>query len=268
MSQNARRNRTWSAVFLPLLIASVSLSSAAGKDGKKRNGDADYPKLLNAGTNPTLRYPVMRYSGLSVKSFSCGWFDVTRTGVRYIVVQPENKESEGFDFPISYVYDPRVVYLGNAPLLEFYGGIAGGPKKQNRFLYLPQDRWGAIHTSYGFLSASREDAAGTESIIMAMRNFDSLLATLLTAPIRDGDLTKVKALLRDSPDLALNRDSAGKTPLHITAAQGRKDVAELLLANGADVNAKDNAGATPLHYAVANGRSDVAQLLSEHGGHE
>ncbi len=46
------------------------------------------------------------------------------------------------------------------------------------------------------------------------------------------------------------RDNDGGTPLHMAAAEGHKDVAELLLANKAEVNAKDNDGRTPLHLAA------------------
>jgi ankyrin repeat protein len=45
-------------------------------------------------------------------------------------------------------------------------------------------------------------------------------------------------------------------------------VAELLLAHGAEVNARNRFGATPLHLAQENRRQDVAELLREHGGHE
>ena len=51
------------------------------------------------------------------------------------------------------------------------------------------------------------------------------------------------------------------TPLHAAAYNGYKDVAELLLANKADVNAKDSDGMTPLHMAASNGHKDVAELL-------
>ena len=52
------------------------------------------------------------------------------------------------------------------------------------------------------------------------------------------------------------------------AMTGHNDVAELLLANGADVNAKDNGSTTPLQLAVVNGRQDMVELLRQHGGHE
>ena len=49
--------------------------------------------------------------------------------------------------------------------------------------------------------------------------------------------------------------------MHLAALGGYKDVAEVLLANGAEVNAKDNKGYTHLHKAAINGHKDVAELL-------
>lgn len=46
------------------------------------------------------------------------------------------------------------------------------------------------------------------------------------------------------------KDVDGRTPLSVAAQLGRTGVAELLLAHGADVNAKDNKGGT----AVEGGR--------------
>ena len=70
---------------------------------------------------------------------------------------------------------------------------------------------------------------------------------------RDGDLEKVKALLKDNPDLVFSKDTNGTTPLHWAAINGHKDVASLLLANKAAVNAKDNSGNTRCmtrHYMI------------------
>lgn len=79
--------------------------------------------------------------------------------------------------------------------------------------------------------------------------------------VAKGDLEKVKALLKDNPNLVASRDDEGHTPLRIAAAKGQKDMAELLLAKGAEVNAKDNDGYTALILAAREGNTDVAKLL-------
>jgi ankyrin repeat protein len=52
-----------------------------------------------------------------------------------------------------------------------------------------------------------------------------------------------------------------ETPLHIAASLGQREVAEVLLANGADVSARDSYFSTPLHRAALFGRNDVVELL-------
>ena len=46
-------------------------------------------------------------------------------------------------------------------------------------------------------------------------------------------------------------DSFDRTPLHRAAYSGQKEVAKLLIAKGADVNAKDDEGETPLLRAIS-----------------
>jgi ankyrin repeat protein len=42
----------------------------------------------------------------------------------------------------------------------------------------------------------------------------------------------------------------------------------VLLAAGAEVNARDQMGNTPFHYAQMIARPDIVELLREHGGTE
>ena len=58
---------------------------------------------------------------------------------------------------------------------------------------------------------------------------------------------------------------SGETHLHHAAKYGRKEVVELLIAKGADVNAKRNNGQTPLHRAAGGGHKEVAELLIDNG---
>jgi hypothetical protein len=53
--------------------------------------------------------------------------------------------------------------------------------------------------------------------------------------------------------------------LHDPAFKGHKDVVELPLANGADVNAKTGRGLTPLRHAAFKGHKDVVELLLANG---
>jgi hypothetical protein len=85
---------------------------------------------------------------------------------------------------------------------------------------------------------------------------------------RHGDLEKVKALLKHNPRLVFSKDYGGATPLHLAAMEGHKDVAELLLANKAEVNARAHklvTGETPLNWAAVYGHKDVAELLLANG---
>jgi ankyrin repeat protein len=52
--------------------------------------------------------------------------------------------------------------------------------------------------------------------------------------------------------------------LFYAAFSGRTEVAELLIAEGAEVNAKHIGGLTPLDFASAN--KEIADILRKHGG--
>lgn len=80
-----------------------------------------------------------------------------------------------------------------------------------------------------------------------------------------GHLHRLRALLENDPSLAKAKDAKGETPLHHAARHGELEVIKLLLAHGADPNAKTPVGATPLHVARAFGEERAADLLVEAG---
>jgi 26S proteasome non-ATPase regulatory subunit 10 len=81
--------------------------------------------------------------------------------------------------------------------------------------------------------------------------------------VKDNNLPEVRQLLKNDPDLVLTKDENGFTPLHLAAANGHRDMVDLLLTTKADVNAKDNSGSTPLHQAAAaqGEHSDIVEVL-------
>ena len=80
--------------------------------------------------------------------------------------------------------------------------------------------------------------------------------------VAGGDIDAVKMFLDAGSD-ANEKVQHGWTPLHETAVFGHAEVAKLLIANGADVNAWDGYE-TPLD--VSDDESETADLLRKHGG--
>ena len=79
--------------------------------------------------------------------------------------------------------------------------------------------------------------------------------------VRAGDVEKVKALLQADPKLAEARTEDGNTPLHIAALEGHAAIAQVLLDQHAQVNARGLRQETPLHMAMYEGRREMAELL-------
>jgi len=78
----------------------------------------------------------------------------------------------------------------------------------------------------------------------------------------NGNLEKARALIKANPGLVFSQPGdRGETPLHLAAEGGRKEMAELLLANKAEVNATNSGGWTPLFNAVFWGHQDLVELL-------
>ena len=82
---------------------------------------------------------------------------------------------------------------------------------------------------------------------------------------RVGHIKAVKRNLASGTDVNA-KDEDGVTPLLVATANGRKEIVELLIREGADVNAKVN-GVTPLHQAAIRGHKEIAKLLIAKGAH-
>ncbi len=61
-------------------------------------------------------------------------------------------------------------------------------------------------------------------------------------------------------------DGVGWTPLHMAAEEGHKKVVELLILKGADINVKNGDDRTPLDDAIKHKNAEIANILRKHGG--
>ena len=88
--------------------------------------------------------------------------------------------------------------------------------------------------------------------------------TSLIGAVTRGDVAAVTRMLAADPSLASCRDERGATPLHHAAFAHQGAVVDLLLAAGADVNARDaRHGATPGGWALHTLRERGALLAIE-----
>jgi len=76
-----------------------------------------------------------------------------------------------------------------------------------------------------------------------------------------GQMELMTELLRVQPNLTHTKDPEGDTPLHWAARSGQTNSASLLLAKGAEVDARNKLKLTPLHLAAANAHRAMAELL-------
>ena len=107
-----------------------------------------------------------------------------------------------------------------------------------------------LETNYPGLIAANSDNSGEES----------------PAPVVDADeVSRVEAIIKNSPDLINAPDQSGQTLLQTYAGRGDLAVVKLLLDSGAAVNGIRQPELTPLHYAAGNGHKAVVDLLLSKG---
>jgi hypothetical protein len=233
-------------LLFPLLKVEAA-QTAAGRLGaaKARKGsaapdtsEAPKPQLLNADSNPTLRYPVSVDENSSI---SCGWLDVTRSGVTYTVVESGNKGktfsgkkfmapggaqylvapaestgSEGFDIRLSEIQDIRL--LEGSFLRIAFGG------RKPLLIYVPQDYWGAVAGKpRAFKEFSQRDMAGTMGVQRGMQNFDTVLAEIKppAPPTLDVSLHAESMSVEKGHPVTLVWNSTNATTLDLEPGVGR-----------------------------------------------
>ena len=83
--------------------------------------------------------------------------------------------------------------------------------------------------------------------------------------VEKGNIEAVKQHLTAGTDVNLKDEDGELTPLQMAAGEGQKEIAELLIAKGADVNAMTADGLTALFAAILGPHKEIAELLIAKG---
>lgn len=100
--------------------------------------------------------------------------------------------------------------------------------------------------------------------IRHINNADADGRTPLHHACRKGAIRLLSLLLAAGADLQA-KTAHGSTPLHLACSNGHAKAVEMLLAAGAELHALSGQGYTPLHSACYNGHTKVAEMLIHAG---
>ena len=100
-------------------------------------------------------------------------------------------------------------------------------------------------------------------VLFLMSSFTA--AQEIFTAIQQGDLTKVKTLVEENPEI-LNSLQRGHKPLVYAVINRQKEIAEFLISRGADVNEKDKISSyTPIIWAMRNNDLEMIKMFLDIG---
>jgi hypothetical protein len=181
----------WGAlsVLVVLCIGLGFLSTALARIAPQAAGPSTHfpsdVQLLNAESNPTLRFPISHssYSWSMVKLVrvraSYGWLEITRDSVRYTLTRQtqatkNEDEDAGFDITRADIVDPKIQY--NVVAFHARG-------KRNYIAYVAERHWDTVDSGgTAAKSVTDADSVYTPLILQAIQNFDHVVAEYKLQP--------------------------------------------------------------------------------------
>ncbi|MHC4112341.1 MAG: ankyrin repeat domain-containing protein [Planctomycetota bacterium] len=112
--------------------------------------------------------------------------------------------------------------------------------------------------------ANRERVVAALVLLLAFSGCNVQAPPELFTAISQGDLEYTKTTLQENPKLVNSKDESGNTPLLLAAIAGNKDLCEVLIANGANLDVQGQNG-TALYEATIGNHKDIVELLINNG---
>ena len=117
-------------------------------------------------------------------------------------------------------------------------------------------------------AAMRGDLEAVRALLAAGEDVNGALGDGMTAlhwAARKGRLDVAEVLIAAGADLEAGTRLGGHTPLHVASRAAQAPLVEALLSAGADPRAATSTGVTALHFAAGAGVSGAVEMLVRHG---
>jgi ankyrin repeat protein len=188
------------------------------------------------------------------------------------------------DLPQSIIDD----FVGNAhgnfarvkELLEQYPQLLNANASWNEHAIEAASQVGSVEIANYLLAAGAPTGICTEAMLSHLDNVKAYLDSdpaQANAKGAHGISVLYHAVIRASKEIAelllargadVNAGAGGSPPVHGAVMFNQPEMVEWLLARGADVNIQNYEGLTPLAAANKQGRAEIAELLRRRGAKE
>ena len=144
---------------------------------------------------------------------------------------------------------------------EFFAAIHDNDCARVEQLLAADPALAKSHNTNGVSALMQARYEGRHEIVELLRSKAGDLDVFEAATL--GDVLRLRALLTGSADLAKTYSADGFTALHLATFFGQLEAAEELLRHGADVNAiaTNNMRVAVINSAAASGRADVVKIV-------
>ena len=117
-------------------------------------------------------------------------------------------------------------------------------------------------------AAMRQDAGAVRTLVTGDADPDAAHGDGMTGlhwAAHNGDVDILRVLLAAGADVEARTRLGDHTPLHVASRSAQAAAVRELLEAGAEANAIATTGATPLHFAAASGSAGAVAALLDHG---
>jgi len=276
---NAKDNNGATALFEAVgagnkAIAELLLARGAAVNERNDEGKSALFSAVTAGNKPIVELLLANKSDVNLK---------TKDGLTPLIAAVNARQLEITRLLLKHGADAKAKMADNHQSTSRWTALdAAVSLNENELVKLLLDYQADPNATYDLndgwhqnstplIMAAENGLNETAQILLAHKaDVNSKTAKEITALLQavSRDHREMAALLLDSKaDTEIKYNNIGHpggTVLHYTAEHGKKEMAELLLAHGAQVNARDDEGRTALHLAVSGGSSPMVELLLAH----